>query len=579
MNLPYEAFIGLRYLRAKRRNRTISFNTLISIIGVTIGVAALIATLGIMTGFKEDLQAKILGTNSHIIVTTRTGEPIKDYATLTDKVAAVPEVVAATPFIFKQVLLTSESGSHGVVLRGIDVRREPTVTEIAKTLRAGRLEELDQPPGAPPLLLPGIIIGKELALRLGVFMGDRLNVVSPVGPLSALGMLPKVRSYRVVGVFESGMYEYDSSLVYVSIKQAQEFFNMGDAVTGIEVKVADIFAADRIAQAIEHAIGFPYWARDWMKLNKNLFSALKLEKFMMFILLVLVVIVASFNIVSTLTMIVVEKHREIAILKAMGATGQAVMRIFILHGLVIGIVGTVIGIPLGYSFCWAIQTFYTLPGDVYYLSRIPVNIKIVHVLKGVTLEIKRGELVAIVGASGVGKTTLLHILGTLDRPTSGTVRFDGNDLSALDDQALAEFRNRKVGFVFQFHHLLPEFTALENVMLPALIRRHDQAKARAAAEAVLKEVGLEHRLAHRIGELSGGEQQRVAVARALVLRPDLVLADEPTGNLDTHTGEEVFKLMRDLNRAKGITFVIVTHNEALSRQADRIIRMVDGKIA
>ena len=380
MNFPYEVFVGLRYLRAKRRNRTISFNTLISIIGVTIGVAALIATLGIMTGFKEDLQAKILGTNSHIIVTTRTGESIKDYATLTDKVAAVPEVVAATPFIFKQVLLTSESGSHGVVLRGIDVRREPTVTEIAKTLRAGRLEELDQPPGAPPLLLPGIIIGKELALRLGVFMGDRLNVVSPVGPLSALGMLPKVRSYRVVGVFESGMYEYDSSLVYVSIKQAQEFFNMGDAVTGIEVKVADIFAADRIAQAIEHAIGFPYWARDWMKLNKNLFSALKLEKFMMFILLVLVVIVASFNIVSTLTMIVVEKHREIAILKAMGATGQAVTRIFMLNGLVIGIVGTVIGIPLGYSFCWAIQTFYTLPGDVYYLSRIPVNIKIVDVV-------------------------------------------------------------------------------------------------------------------------------------------------------------------------------------------------------
>jgi len=204
---------------------------------------------------------------------------------------------------------------------------------------------------------------------------------------------------------------------------------------------------------------------------------------------------------------------------------------------------------------------------------------VVHVLKGVTLEIKRGELVAIVGASGVGKTTLLHILGTLDRPTSGTVRFDGNDVFALDDQALAEFRNRKVGFVFQFHHLLPEFTALENVMLPALIRRQSQTEARAAAEAVLKEVGLEHRLAHRLGELSGGEQQRVAVARALVLRPELILADEPTGNLDSHTGDEVFKLMLELNRAKGITFVIVTHNEALSNQADRIIRMVDGQIA
>jgi len=393
MNLPYEVFIGLRYLRAKRRNRTISFNTLISIAGVTIGVAALIATLGIMTGFKEDMQAKILGTNSHIIVTTRTGETIKGYRELTDKIAAVPEVVAATPFIFKQILLTSESGSHGVVLRGIDVRRETTVTEIAKTLRAGTLEDLERlgpagkltpvPPDQPEASsqpLPGIIIGKELSLRLGVFLGDRLNVVSPVGPISALGMIPKVRGYRVAGVFEAGMFEYDSSLAYVSIKQAQEFFNMGDAVTGIEVKVADVFAADRIAQAIERTIGFPYWARDWMKLNKNLFSALKMEKFMMFVLLVLVVIVASFNIVSTLTMIVVEKHREIAILKAMGATGKAVTRIFMLNGLVIGVVGTAIGIPLGYGFCWAIQEFYTLPGDVYYLSHIPVNIKIMDVL-------------------------------------------------------------------------------------------------------------------------------------------------------------------------------------------------------
>jgi lipoprotein-releasing system permease protein len=393
MNLPYEVFIGLRYLRAKRRNRTISFNTFISIAGVTIGVAALIATLGIMTGFKEDLQAKILGTNSHILVTTKTGETIKDYAALTARVETVPEVAAATPFIFKQVLLATDTGSHGVVLRGIDVAREVKVTEIARNLKAGRLEELerlgplektsqaqsDQPAGTPPLL-PGIIIGRELSLRLGAFLGDRLNVVSPVGPVSALGMIPKVRGYRVVGVFESGMFEYDSSLAYVSIGQAQEFFNLGDTVTGIEVKVADIFAADRIAQNIERTIGFPYWARDWMKLNKNLFSALKLEKFMMFVLLVLVVVVASFNIVSTLTMIVVEKHREIAILKAMGATGKAVTRIFMLNGLVIGVVGTVIGIPLGYSFCWAIQTFYTLPGDVYYLSRIPVNIKTVDVL-------------------------------------------------------------------------------------------------------------------------------------------------------------------------------------------------------
>ena len=413
MPLPYEVFIGLRYLRAKRRNRSISFNTMISITGVTIGVAALIATLGIMTGFKEDLQSKILGTNSHIIVTTKTGENITDYEAVADKAVLVPGVAAATPFVFKQVLLTTQTGSHGVVLRGIDVVRETNVTEIARNLKAGTLEDLNRlaPPNpqpgqeepadaepAPPL--PGIIIGRELALRLGAFLGDRINVVSPVGPMSALGIIPKVRGYRVAGLFESGMFEYDSSLAYVSINQAQEFFNMGNAVTGIEVKVNDIFTADEIARRIERTLDYPYWARDWMKLNKNLFSALKLEKFMMFVLLVLVIIVAAFNIVSTLAMIVVEKHREIAILKAMGATGQAVMRIFMLNGLVIGLVGTVIGIPLGYAICWAIQTWFTLPGDIYLLTRIPVNIKLFDVV--------------VVGASAVAITFLATIYPCLE---------------------------------------------------------------------------------------------------------------------------------------------------------------------
>lgn len=200
------------------------------------------------------------------------------------------------------------------------------------------------------------------------------------------------------------------------------------------------------------------------------------------------------------------------------------------------------------------------------------------VLRGINLTIERGEMVAIVGASGAGKSTFMHILGTLDRPTTGTVLFEGQDLFQLSDQKQAEFRNRKLGFIFQFHHLLPEFTALENVCLPAYIQNRPMAEVRPDALALLKEVGLEHRVNHKPGELSGGEQQRVAVARALIQRPDLVLADEPTGNLDTHTGDALFALMRSLNRARGITFVIVTHNEKLSAQADRIIRMEDGQI-
>jgi lipoprotein-releasing system ATP-binding protein len=199
-------------------------------------------------------------------------------------------------------------------------------------------------------------------------------------------------------------------------------------------------------------------------------------------------------------------------------------------------------------------------------------------LKGIDLSIQRSELIAVVGASGAGKSTLLHILGLLDRPTRGTVQFEGQDLFQLSDQDQAEFRNRRIGFVFQFHHLLPEFTALENACMPAFIQRRQPEEVEPEAIAILKEVGLGARLHHKPGELSGGEQQRVAVARALLQRPDLVLADEPTGNLDTHTGDALFGLMRDLNKVRGTTFVIVTHNDKLSAQADRIIHMQDGQI-
>jgi len=201
-----------------------------------------------------------------------------------------------------------------------------------------------------------------------------------------------------------------------------------------------------------------------------------------------------------------------------------------------------------------------------------------NVLKGITLDIARGEMIAIVGASGAGKSTLLHMLGTLDRPTSGNVLFDGQDVFALSEDAQAEFRNKRIGFVFQFHHLLPEFTALENTFLPALIQNRPADDAQKEAAQLLADVGLSERLHHKPGELSGGEQQRVAVARALMQRPDLVLADEPTGNLDTHTGEALFGLLRKLNKSLGTTFVIVTHNDKLSAQADRIIRMEDGLI-
>ena len=386
MALPYEIYIGLRYLRAKRRNRTISFNTIVSIVGITLGVAALIGTVGIMTGFKEDVQAKILGTTAHILVNDRMKESMSEYEEQVKKVAAVPEVVAATPFIFRQVLLTSSSGVQGIILRGIDPAREGTVTELAHNLITGNLDDLShtskvvipekerEPNGPDTAMRPGIILGKELSMRLGVFPGDTLNVVSPVGPITGASMTPKIRQFVVVGIFQSGMYEYDSSLAYIELAEAQKFFNMGATVTGIEVKVADVFRASDVARSIEQQLGFAFWARDWMQMNRNLFSALKLEKTMMFLLLVLITIVASFNIVSTLTMIVTEKQREIAILKAMGATRKGIMRIFMLNGLIIGCSGAGIGVPLGYAFLWLIQTFWTFDPTVYYISKIPVHV-------------------------------------------------------------------------------------------------------------------------------------------------------------------------------------------------------------
>jgi lipoprotein-releasing system permease protein len=388
VTLPYEMLVGLRYLRAKRRQRTISLNTFISITGITLGVAALIGTLGIMTGFKEDLQTKILGTTAHVIVQERGTNDLKGYADLVDKIESVPDVVAAAPFIFKQVLVTSKTAVQGIILRGIQPSQETQVTDLQANMKFGDLADLTHPENLPPpahvdsdsrqasntARRPGIILGKELAFRLGVFVGDTINVVSPVGPMTSLSMTPKIRPYTVVGIFESGMFEYDSSLSYISLEEAQKFFNLGDTVTGIQVKVRDVFLAQEISHRLEAALGHTFMARDWMQLNRNLFSALKLEKTMMFLLLVLITLVASFNIVGTLTMIVNEKQREIAILKAMGATPGAIMRIFMLNGLVIGIVGTGIGVPLGYTFLWLIQNYWTFDASVYYISRIPVHI-------------------------------------------------------------------------------------------------------------------------------------------------------------------------------------------------------------
>ncbi|MCC6544317.1 MAG: lipoprotein-releasing ABC transporter permease subunit [Nitrospirae bacterium] len=374
--LPYELFIALRYLKAKKRHKAISLNTFISIGGVSLGVAALIATLAVMTGFSEDLRNKILGTNAHIIVQGATRSGISEYKKIVDNIDKVPHVISAAPFIHNEVMLTSPFGTTGTVVRGIDPSFEGSVTDLARTIKMGDIRSLQSGLTIDGTLYPGIILGAELARHLAVSMGDTINVVSPTGDIGPMGMIPRFKRFAVVGIFDSGMYEYDSKLAYVSIPDAQKFFNTADVVSAVSVKTDDIFKAKEIARDIEAVLGPSYYARDWMEMNRNLFSALLLEKIVMFIILTLIVLVAAFNIIGTLTMIVIEKSREIAILKTMGARRRGIMSIFIIQGVVIGVTGTIIGTPLGYGISVLIQHFFSLPADVYYIAHIPVRINI-----------------------------------------------------------------------------------------------------------------------------------------------------------------------------------------------------------
>jgi len=378
--MRYELFIGLRYLRAKRKEAFISLITVIATAGVMIGVMTLNIVLAVMTGFEEDLRDRILGFNPHAVVLSYSG-PMVDYETVAERVKKVTGVLSAAPFIYGQVMVSSGERVSGVVVRGVRPTGDGAV-DLEARLKAGHLSSLARRHPAPvaggggqAARLPGLIVGAELARQLGVAVGDVVSVISPIGTPSAVGLVPRVKRFLAVGIFESGMSEYDAGLVYMTLGDAQEFLGMGAAVTGIEIRIADLYAARQVARRLEAALGFPYRVRDWMEINHNLFSALKLEKTGYFIVLLLIVLVAAFNIVATLIMIVMEKRKDIAILKAMGATAAAVGRIFVLKGLIVGFVGTALGNLGGYVACWALKRyeFIELPKDVFYVSTLPVK--------------------------------------------------------------------------------------------------------------------------------------------------------------------------------------------------------------
>lgn len=385
--MSYELFVSLRHLRTKRSSKFISLNTWISIGGVALGVMALIVVIAVMSGFGKDLRDKILGTNSHVVVKSLNRSGVENYEAVAEGIRQVGGVRTAAPFIMNQVMLVHESNVSGIVVRGIDPEREAGGSDLSRNLVAGDLGALNAPKegaGGSPAR-PGIILGKELAMRLGVRLGNSVSMISPASRVTPVGLIPKMKLFTVVGFFQSGMFEYDANLAFISIPAAQKFFSMQDRVTGVEIWVDDIDQAGRIAAEIQERLGFPYHTRDWMSMNRNLFNALQLEKVVMFIILILIILVAAFNIISTLFMLVMEKTKEIAILKAMGASGGSIMKIFSLQGLIIGLVGTLLGAIGGFLIVPNLNEIVgfieenfgitAFPKDIYYLDKLPSEIQ------------------------------------------------------------------------------------------------------------------------------------------------------------------------------------------------------------
>ncbi|MBI5341968.1 MAG: lipoprotein-releasing ABC transporter permease subunit [Deltaproteobacteria bacterium] len=370
MKLPVEYYIALKYLLAKRKQTFISIITIISVAGVTVGVTALIIVLSVMSGFEKELKDRILGATAHVHVTSLDGS-IADPFPLAGRIREVPGVSGASPYVFTQMMISSGAASSGGVLRGVDIGTVGDVTRLPRDIRLGSIEALGP---KKPAGMPGAILGRELAGNLGVTVGDVVEILVPGGNVTPLGTFPRVLRARVGGIFESGMYEYDATFAYISLEEAGRLLGMEGRSTGIEVKVSDIYAAGETAARIRSGLGYPYLAKDWMQSNRNLFSALKLEKTVMFIILVLIVMVAAFNIISTLIMVVMEKTRDIAVLMTMGATRRTIRRVFALEGLLIGVAGTALGTLLGVALCDLLRRyqFIRLPSDVYYISTLPV---------------------------------------------------------------------------------------------------------------------------------------------------------------------------------------------------------------
>lgn len=376
--MSFAFFVARRYLFARRKQAFIYVISIMSILGVALGVAALVVVLGVYNGLTTDMRDKILGANAHGIVMSYMPDAFADHPELLGEVLKTPGVTGATPFIYTEVMLSAGKGVKGLVLRGIDPRTAPSVLTMLRKMKRGSIARLSQSDG-----LPGIVIGEELAKRIGLGIGSRVNLLSPSGQKTAAGFQPRIRAFEVAAIFKTGMFEYDSSLAFVTLDACREVLGLEPGyLSGIEITVDDVFKADAVAQRISNAVGSPFYARNWMEMNANLFAALKLEKIGMFILLAMVVLIGSFSIVATLVMLVMEKTKDIAVMLSMGATRRTIRRIFMLQGTIIGFVGTLLGYALGLTVGFLLKRyqFIKLPENVYTLDHLPIIITLSDVL-------------------------------------------------------------------------------------------------------------------------------------------------------------------------------------------------------
>ncbi|MGB8656484.1 MAG: lipoprotein-releasing ABC transporter permease subunit [Candidatus Zixiibacteriota bacterium] len=371
--MSFEFFIAKRYLKSKRKTKFVSVITLISVGGVLIGVTALDFILSMMNGFEREVRSRIIGTTAHISVYSAYSEGIDNYQDLLPQVKEIKHVVDVAPYIYYKAAIATKTGSDGIVVRGIEAEKETLVTDLRRNLKIGDLRL--EPEGDEP---PGILLGATLADRLGAKLGDPVVLFSlKEGSLTSGWTAPKASKLKVKGIFETGMYEYDASLAYISLSTAQKLFNLGSRITGLQIKLDNLYQAGKVSKELEGKLGPHYYALDWMHMHKNLFSWMTLEKYAMFIVLSLIVAVAAFNIISTLIMVVIEKRKDIGILKSMGCTNPSIMKIFMFEGLVVGGIGIVLGSAFGYILCWIQKTFnlVSLPPEIYFINSLPVEMR------------------------------------------------------------------------------------------------------------------------------------------------------------------------------------------------------------